>query len=146
MLRRASFFLLFALAAFSLAAVEETLDGLKSRLASAAPDDRPDVCIRIAQFQLRAADKLYKDNHFDEARAAIDDVVTYAEQARDALVQNPRHIKNIEIDTRKMSERLTDIKRTLSVEDQPPLDDAVRRLEQIRTLLLKEMFAKKEKK
>ena len=57
-----------------------------------------------------------------------------------------KRLKNVEIDARKMADKLRDIKRTLAVEDQPPVEQAIRRLEEIRTALLKEMFAKKEKK
>ena len=43
------------------AAKDETVDELKSRFASARPEDRADLAIRIAQYQLRNADKLYND-------------------------------------------------------------------------------------
>ncbi len=42
---------------------------------------------------------------------------------------------------RKIAERLRDIKRTLALEDQPPIDQAVQRLEEVRTSLLKRMFS-----
>jgi hypothetical protein len=52
-----------------------------------------------------------------------------------------------------MADKLRDIKRTLALEDQPPVEQAIGRLEDVRTALLKEMFAndkkndkKKEKK
>jgi hypothetical protein len=45
-----------------------------------------------------------------------------------------------------MAEKLRDIKRTLAFEDQAPVEQAVRRLEDVRTTLLKEMFAKEDKK
>jgi hypothetical protein len=45
-----------------------------------------------------------------------------------------------------MAEKLRDIKRTLVFDDQPPVEQAVRHLEDIRTTLLKEMFAKQDKK
>jgi hypothetical protein len=41
---------------------------------------------------------------------------------------------------------LRDIKRTLAFEDQGPLDRAIQRLEDVRTSLLKAMFAKDDKK
>jgi len=41
-----------------------------------------------------------------------------------------------------MSEKWRDIRRTLAFDDQPPVEQAIRRLEDIRTALLKEMFAK----
>ncbi len=124
------------------AAKEETVDELKARFESAHPEDRAELAIRIAQYQLRIADKLYSDGKDDQARAAVDDIVTYSEKARDAVTQTKKHLKNVEIDVRKMAEKLRDIKRTLAFEDQPPVEQAIRRLEDVRTILLKEMFAK----
>jgi hypothetical protein len=125
---------------------DETVDELKARFESARPEDRPSLGIRIAQHQLRNADNLYRNGNVDQANAAVDDIVTYAEKARDAATQTKKHLKNIEIDARKMAEKLRDIKRTLAFEDQPPVEQAIRRLEDIRTALLKEMFAKEKKK
>jgi hypothetical protein len=123
-------------------AKEETVDQLKARVESARPEDRVDLCIRIAQQQLRNADKFYSDGNVDQARAAVDDIVTYSEKARDASKQAKKRLKNVEINVRKMAEKLRDIRRTLAFDDQPPVEQAVRRLEDIRTALLKEMFAK----
>ena len=128
---------------------DETVDELKARFESARPEDRPELAIRIAQHQLRNADKLYNEGKVDQGREVVDDIVSYSEKARDAATQTKKHLKNIEIDARKMAEKLRDIKRTLAFEDQPPVEQAIRRLEDIRTTLLKEMFAKentKEKK
>jgi len=137
--------LALGLVASSCAAFEETTEALKARFESASPDARAELGIRIAQAQLRAADELYKEGHVDQARAAVDDIVTYSEKARDAAITSSKHLKNCEIAARKMAEKLRDIKRTLNVEDQPPLEQAVRRLEDVRTALLNEMFKKKEK-
>jgi hypothetical protein len=128
------------------AAKDETVDQLKSRFESARPEDRPELAIRIAQHQLRDADKLYSDGKVDQAVTAVGDIVTYSEKARDAATQTKKHLKNVEIDVRKMAEKLRDIKRTLVFEDQAPVEQAIRRLEDIRTTLLKEMFAKDTKK
>ncbi len=141
--------LLLALACAYGAAKDETVAELKSRFESARPEDRPELGIRIAQHQIRNADTLYGNGNVEQARAAVDDIVTYSEKARDGAIQTKKHLKNVEIDVRKMAEKLRDIKRTLVFEDQPPVEQAIRRLEDIRTTLLKEMFAndnKKEKK
>jgi hypothetical protein len=146
-MRRLAFtMLLLALASASGAAKDETVAELKSRFESVRPEDRPGLCIQIARQQLRNADKLYRDGNVDQARDAVDDIVTYSEKARDAATQTRKHLKNVEIDVRKMAEKLRDIKRTLVFEDQPPVEQAIRRLEDIRTALLKEMFAKDKKK
>ena len=148
-MRRAAFFMLvvvLALACSHGAAKDETVDELKARFESAHPDDRPELAIRIAQYQLRNADKLYNDGKVDQARAAVDDIVTYSEKARDAVTQTKKHLKHVEIDVRKMAEKLRDIKRTLVFEDQPPVEQAIRRLEDIRTTLQNEMWPKDTKK
>jgi hypothetical protein len=146
MRRLAFYMLLLVLASVYGAAKDETVDELKARFESARPEDRPELGIRIAQHQLRNADNLYHNGNIDQANAAVDDVVAYSEKARDAATQTKKHLKNIEIDARKMAEKLRDIKRTLAFEDQPPVEQAIRRLEEVRTTLLKEMFAKENKK
>jgi hypothetical protein len=126
-------------------AKDETVDQLKARVESARPEDRPPLCIEIAHLQLRNADQLYNDGQVEQARAAVDDIVTYSEKASVSASQTKKHLKNVEIAVRKMSEKLRDIKRTLAFEDQPPVDQAIKRLEEIRTALLKEMFSKEKK-
>lgn len=136
---------LLALDAANCAAMEETAR-LKERVEKASPEERSQLCIQIAQHQLRNADKLYNEGHVEEARAAVDDIVTYSEKARDDAIQTKKRLKNVEIDARKMAEKLRDIKRNLAFEDQPPVEQAIRRLEDIRTALLNEMFSKKKEK
>ena len=146
-MRRLAFtVLLLSVASAYGAAKDETAAELKARLESARPEERPELCIQIARRQLRNADKLYSEGKVDQARDAVDDIVTYSEKARDAATQTKKHLKNVEIDVRKMAEKLRDIKRTLVLEDQAPVEQAVRRLEDVRTTLLKEMFAKESKK
>ena len=139
------FLIVFTLVVYA-AGKDKTVDELKARFESARPEDRPSLGIRIAQHQLRNADNLYRNGNIDQANAAVDDIVTFSEKARDAATQTKKHLKNIEIDARKMAEKLRDIKRTLAFEDQPPVEQAIRRLEDVRTALLKEMFAKESKK
>jgi hypothetical protein len=145
-MRRLAFAMILLALASAYGAKDETVDELKSRFESTRPEDRPELGIRIAQHQLRDADKLYSEGNADRARAAVDDIVTYSEKARDAAIQTRKRLKNVEIEVRKMAEKLRDIKRTLAFEDQAPVEQAVRRLEDVRTTLLKEMFAKEDKK
>jgi len=79
----------------------------------------------------------------EEAQAAIEEVVSYAGQAGDAVSRSGRRVKNTEIALRKMAHRLTDIKHTLASENQAPVQAAVDSLEKIRTDLLNRMFGKK---
>jgi soluble cytochrome b562 len=146
-MRRLIYYVLFlALAAAFSTAKDETVDDLKSHFTNASPEDRAELGIRIAQHQLRNADKLYNEGKIEQARAAVEDIADYAEKAGEAATQTKKRLKNVEIDARKMADKLRDIKRTLAVEDQPPVDQAIKRLEDVRTDLLKEMFKKKERR
>jgi hypothetical protein len=137
--------IVFALAVGTIAARDESVDELKSRVENAAPQDRPKPCVQIAELQLRNADTLYRNGDVEKARAAVDDIVTYSQKARDSATETKKHLKNVEIAVRKMAERLRDIKRTLSFEDQPPVEHAIQELEKIRTSLLQQMFSKEKK-
>ena len=96
-MRRIAFciFLLALGSAFGLAK-EETVDELKARFASARPEDRPELGIRIAQHQLRNADRLYSEGKVEPAREAVEDIVGYAEKARDAATQTKKRLKNVD--------------------------------------------------
>jgi len=146
MRRLALTILLLALTSTLGVAKDESIDQLKARLASARPEDRPELCIRIAQRQLTNADRFYIDGKVDEGRAAVEDIVMYSEKARDAALQTKKRLKNVEIDVRKIADRLRDVKRTLAFDDQPPVEQAIRRLEDVRTTLLQAMFAKENRK
>ena len=142
---------LFVFAAGPAIASDETLDQLKSRAQNASPQDRPHLHIRIAELELRNADKLYKEGDIEHARAALEQIVINSQQARDSAVETKKHLKNVEITARKIAERLRDIKRTVAFEEQAPIDHAVQSLEEVRTSLLQRMFSKdkerdKEKK
>jgi soluble cytochrome b562 len=140
-----SIFFITVIVTWSAGVKDQSVDELKSRVESARPEDRPGLCLQIAHQQLNNADRLYREGQIEQARAAVDDIVTYSEKARDSAAQTKKHLKNVEIAARKFSEKLRDIKRTLAFEDQPPVEQAIKRLEDIRTALLKEMFSKDKK-
>jgi hypothetical protein len=126
-------------------AKDESIEQLKSRAESARPEDRISICVEIAKRQLIAVDKLYADDKPDQARAALDDVTNYSEKARDAAVSIHKHDKNVEIAVRKIADKLRDIKRSVTIDEHPLLDAAIKRLEDVRTSLLNDMFPKGKK-
>jgi len=136
----------FALAAATMAARDESVEELKSHADSAPLQDRTHLRLQIAELQLRNADKFFKDGDSEHAHAALDDIVTNSQQARDAAVEMKKHLKNVEIAARKIAERLRNIKRTVVLEDQASIDQAVQHLEEVRTSLLQHMFSKEKDK
>ena len=120
----------------------ETLQELIAREESARVEDRPALCVEIAERQLKAADELYTAGRVQDAQTAVKDIVTYSEKAHDASIQSGKRLKNTEIDFRKMAAKLRDIKRNLNFDDQAPVQAAADRLETLRTDLLSHMFGK----
>jgi polyhydroxyalkanoate synthesis regulator phasin len=128
------------------ASKEETLAEMIARADAARPEERPALYTEIAERQLKAADRLYGDGKAEEARAAVNDVVTYCNQATNAAISSGKKLKQTEIAVRKMAARLRDIRRGLAFEDQAPVQAAVEKLENLRTTLLNRMFGDKNKK
>jgi hypothetical protein len=123
---------------------EETVQELIARAETAKPDDRPALYVEVAQRQLEASDRLYTEGKTEEAMAAVADVSTYSDKAHNAALLSGKKLKQTEIALRKMAARLRDIQRTLSYEDQAPVQAAVERLENLRTGLQRRMFGKKK--
>src|SRR2546429_7733017 len=82
---------IFVLSVFSASASTQpaTVEELKAQLASARTGDRIQLGIQIAGRQLEAADKVYSAGENEEARTAVGDVASLAEQARGSSIQFP---------------------------------------------------------
>jgi len=139
-MRRLLALLIVASCSLVMARDHESLEQLKAHFESAPPKDRVSLGLRIAEIQTAAADRLYEEGKSDEGRAAIQDVVTYCEKASEAATQSGKKLKDAEITIRKIAHKLGDIKRSVSFEDQAPLQEAIDHLERVRTQLLSKMF------
>jgi hypothetical protein len=133
---------LVVLAAGALARAQEPLDQMIKRADAAPEHQRALLYAEIAERQLHAADQLYGSGQIEAARAAVGDVVAYSEKAADASARTASRLKQTEIALRKMAAKLRDIRRTISFEDQKPVEEAADRLEKLRTGLLAKMFNK----
>lgn len=133
--------LVVAIATSALAS-KESVEQLKARLPRANEGQSIDLCLQIARQQLDNADKLYSDGKVDEGRAAVGDIVSYIEQAGDTAAKSGKKVKKAEIMVREISKKLKDIQRSLNFDDQAPVQDAVDRLEKVRSQLLGSMFGK----
>ena len=135
--------LLLAAVASPLRARQETVDELKAKLASTKESDLPKLCVEIAHLQLDATEKAYQAGEVTQAQALLNEVVDYTQKAGDAARQSRKHIKKTEIEVRKMSRRLQDLKPTVDVDSRQPVQDAINHLEHVRTQLLMQMFSEK---
>jgi len=125
---------------------EQTVEELKARLSSTDIPERPNLCIQISELQLGEVSKLYSAGDSEKAQVALADVLAFSELARDYSIQSHKHEKQSEIAIRKMTRKLTDLKRSVTFADQKAIQDAIDRLQKIRDDLLAAMFPKGGKK
>ncbi len=116
---------------------------LKAKADAAQGSERIVPSLEYAHQQLEYANNLYTDGDVDKGAAAIAEVMTYARRAAGAATESNKHLKQTEIDLRKLEHRMRDIEESLSVDDRPPVEKAVQELEQIRADLLAKMFGEK---
>jgi hypothetical protein len=124
----------------ALAHNEATIAELKSRLSSTEMRDRPALCIQICERQLDAADKFYSSGATSAAQAALADVVSFADLAREYAIQSHKHEKQSEIALRKAVRKLADLKHAIAREDQQAVQNAIDRIQNFRDDLLAAMF------
>jgi hypothetical protein len=119
---------------------DSSVEELKARVASSAAGERARLCVEIAEKRLTETDKLYAGADTEKAQAALTDVVAYSELARDYAIQSHKYQKQAEIAVRGMTRKLTTILHTLGREEEPPVKDAVKRLQRVSDDLLASMF------
>jgi hypothetical protein len=123
-----------------------TVAELKGRLAGARLAERPALCIEISERELDAANQFYTAGDNAKAEAALGDVATYSELARDYAIQTHKHEKQSEIAVRKMARKLADLKHIVTHDEEKGVQDTIDRLEHVRDDLLAAMFPNGGKK
>jgi hypothetical protein len=131
--------MVFLLTSMAMATVE-TLSQLKAHADTAHGGDQAKLCLEYARRMMEDADSLYTKGDVDKAESEIGEVVEYAHKAAYAASASGKHVKETEIDLRKLGKRMHDIAATLSVDDRPPVKQAVDEIDEIRTDLLVRMF------
>jgi hypothetical protein len=131
--------ILFLLTSVALAA-NDSLLSLKGRADAAHGGEQAKLCLEYAHRLLEDANALFTSGDVEKAQQEVAEVVGYGRKAADAASSSGKHLKQTEIELRKLSKRLHDIAETLAVEDRPPVLKAVDDIEQIRSDLLARMF------
>lgn len=137
---------LMVLATASFGKSDETIEQLIAQANAARVDQQPDLYMKVAQRELRSAVDDYKANKVDEFGAAVEEVVKYSDSAHTAALHSGKHLKNTEIKIREIAIHLRDMQLNVDVDEQPPVQAAIDRLEGFRTELLHAMFGSKARK
>src|SRR5215469_4703709 len=124
---------------------QRSIDGLKEEADRATGGHQAKLSSELAQTLVGVADQQFTDGNADQGQATVQDILKYAQKARDAAVKSHDQLKQTEIRLRETQRRLDSLKRTSSVDDRPPLDNVEKQIEQFRQDLLDAMFGSKKK-
>jgi hypothetical protein len=120
----------------------ETVETLKGKAESADGGKKVELLTKVAERQVEEMAKAYEEGSAEQARSALKDVREYGLKAAEEARTTGKRLKKTEIAIRKISNRLDDIRRTLSVDERPPVTSTIEKLEDARTALLQRMFSK----
>ena len=122
---------------------EETLPQLIARTDAASAGQQADLCMEVAEREVKVAVEAFKGNKIDEGRDSLQQIVKYADKGHTAAMHSGKRLKHTEIKLRQIALHLRDLKSNLEVDDQPLAQATVDKLEDFRTEILKSMFGSK---
>lgn len=128
---------------FCFARQEETLPQLMAKADAASSGQQADLCMEVAEREVKLVIAAYKENKIDEGRDSLQQILKYADKGHSAAIQSGKRMKHTEIKLRQVALRLRDLKFNVDVDDQPLIQAAVDKLEDFRTEILKNMFGSK---
>lgn len=126
-------------------AAQRSIEGLKEEADHAQGGHQAKLASDLAHYLVDIANQEFTQGNNEKAQATVQDILKYAQMARNAAVKSHDYLKQTEIRLRQTQRHLEDIKRTLTVDDRPPLDAVEKKIEQFRQDLLDSMFSPKKK-
>src|SRR5437762_6599636 len=103
----------------------DRLAHLKAKAATANPADQEKLFLEIAHAEFDAANAAFAAGNAQQAQGALADLEDYAQRAALLAVVHRKRMKNTEIELRKISDRLKNLKPTLNVEDRLPVQKTI---------------------
>src|ERR1035438_647334 len=122
---------------------EQSAADLKAKADAAQGGERANLSLEYAHRQLEDANTLYTQGDVEKAETEIQEVLAYSHKAADAASASGKRLKQTEIELRKLEHRMSDIGKSLNIDDRPPVEKAVQELEQVRADLLAKMWGEK---
>lgn len=135
--------LLVPLAGAALA--DEPLEELKAKAAASSGGEQAVLYARVAREEVELANQHFTDGNVNQGHAAVREAVAYAEKAGDAARGSKKKLKQTEMSLRRTARRLSDIGKTLAVDDRPAVEQAVKEFQHIEDQLLEAMFGGEKK-
>lgn len=122
---------------------EDSLEQLMVKADAASAGQQADLCIEVAERELKLGIEAFKANKPEEGGAALQQIVKYSDKAHSAAIRSGKRLKHTEIKMRQIAGHLRDLKYNVGADDQPVVQAVVDKLEDFRTQILKSMFGSK---
>jgi hypothetical protein len=145
MMKQAATVLFSLLLAAGLSAAPQDIEKLKTEAAKAHGAEQGRLYAELASKLVDVANQQFTAGDSQKGHATVQELLQYAVQAHDLVLQAQSNRKEVEILLRRTQRHLEDVKRTLASDDRPPLDAAEKKLADLRQDLLDAMFAPKGK-
>lgn len=143
-IRTISIVILLTASVLAGASREQSLQDMVAQADAARIEDQPNLYMRIVERQLKTVDNLYYEGKVDQGNEAVRDIVTFSDKAQNAAIKSHKKVKNTEIALRKTAAKLRDIRHTLTLDEQRPVQEAAEHLEKLRSDLLAHLFGANE--
>jgi hypothetical protein len=121
------------------------IESMKTRAEKMGSGDRARIYSDIARELVEVANQQFSDGEVEKAQNSIKDAVAFSDKSVTEAQVKGKKIKNTEITLRETARRMDEVRRTIAIDDQPPLAEAVLRIEEMRRKLLDHMFGAEKK-
>lgn len=127
--------LLLLLSATALPATgEESPDAKKAQVGE------PEAYAAQVRHNVEVANGYYTEGDLDKAQTTIGEIIDLTEKCVAAARKNHHRLKQTELELSRAGRRLDEVRRSLNLDDQPPVQVAVDKIEKARRELLDIMF------
>ncbi|HLW53438.1 MAG TPA: hypothetical protein VKW06_11390 [Candidatus Angelobacter sp.] len=125
---------------------QKSLEELRAKAEKSSGGEQARLYAQIADLLVAQADQEFTQGDSARAHATVQEALENAGKARDLAIASHDKRKEVEILLRNTQRHLENVKRTLALVDRPPMDEAEKKLANLRQDLLDAMFAPKKKK
>ena len=120
----------------------ESPEKLRERAEAAKGGERAKLYMRAAEETVEEANGKFDSGDVEQAHGQVKQAVGDADRATEAARSSGKRLKNTELELRKLVRRLSDIERTLAVDDRGPVHQGIERLQELDRSLLDRMFGR----
>jgi hypothetical protein len=132
---------IFLMLALTHCAGQRNVEQIKDEANHAQGGRQAKLAAELAEYLTATAGRQFIQGSTEQAQATVRDILKYAEMAHDAALKSRDQMKQTEIKLRETQRHLEDLRRTLPVDDMPPLVVIEKKIEQFRQDLLDAMFS-----